>query len=136
MTIIDECKQGKKDLANADLEDADLRDADLCGADLRGANLRYAYLRGADLEDADLRGADLRGVRGIKYAQCSFTGHGEFGQQLLGLVIDEEIKFFCGSFQGSKDDLQACIDEGEESFKESRVFAMNFIVQAINFQAN
>jgi len=55
MNIIEEIKNGRKDLRGANLSEADLR-----WADLRWANLRWADLSGADLREADLREADLR----------------------------------------------------------------------------
>ena len=55
--LIDEIRNGKKDLQGANLRNADLEGADLKGADLRNADLRFANLRNANLQTADLQDA-------------------------------------------------------------------------------
>ena len=72
MNIVDEIKNGRKDLScadlsdtdlhNVDLSDVDLSDADFSNADLRDADLRYADFSNADFSNADLSGADLSGA--------------------------------------------------------------------------
>ena len=129
-------------LRGADLRGADLSGANLKGADLRGADLRDVYLRwarlkcadlrGVDLIDADLRGADLSdamlsGARGIKCAACHWSDHGESGRQLLGVIINREIRLFCGCFNGDKEDLIRYIANGKEQHKKSRTRAMEFV---------
>jgi len=126
-------------LRKANLRGANLRWADLSGADLRGANLRWADLRGANLRGADLRGADLRKANlreaeNIIYAECSFYSHGECGRKLLAIVIENEIKYFCGCFSGSEEELQEYINDGDEKYKESRQFAFDFVTKAIKMK--
>lgn len=93
-------------------------DRDFTGADLRGANLR----------GADLRGADLAESKGIEYAHCAWTGHGEHGRQLLAVRIEGEIRFFCGCFAGNAADLIRYILDGDERYRESRYKAMDFLI--------
>ena len=139
------------DLSNANLRWADLRWADLCSADLRRANLRWANLCranlkfanlssadliGADLSSADFSGADLRGAdlrwadlsesRGVRHVSCSWNNHGECGRTLTAILIDNEMKFFCGCFSGTQKDLEKYIDCGEERYRVSRTTAMRF----------
>ena len=129
-------------LKGADLSGADLRGADLSWTNLRGSNLRGADLRGADLRgadlswitlcDADLRGADLSdanlmGARGITCAASHWSDHGEAGRQLLGVVINGEIRLFCGCFNGDKEELVRFIATGKEHHKKSRTLAMEFV---------
>ena len=136
---------GGSDLSEADLHEANLRWANLSGADLRGANLHEANLRwanlsganlsGADLREADLRWANLRGADlseadlsgNVKYAACSFTGHGECGRQLLALSIDGYVKYHCGCFRGTREELCAYIDNGEKRYRESRYVALDCV---------
>ena len=126
------------DLRSADLRSADLRSAVLSGADLSGADLRCADLRCADLRSADLSGADLSGAvlsgadlsesTGFKFCQCSWSGHGERGRQLLAISLPDGISLFCGCFQGSPDDLAAYIANGKEEHRVSRTKAMDFVM--------
>ena len=116
----------------ANLSRADLSRANLSVADLSGANLSGVNLSGADLRGADLRGANLSGTVGIRYAQCSFDSHGENGRQLLGVVISDRLRLFCGCFEGTLEELDADIDDEESRYKSTRKLARDFIVAAIN----
>jgi len=98
------------------------------------ADLREADLRGADLRGADLRKANLREAENIIYAECSFYSHGECGRKLLAIVIENEIKYFCGCFSGSEEELQEYINDGDEKYKESRQFAFDFVTKAIKMK--
>ena len=104
----------------ADLRDADLRNADLSGADLRGA----------DLSGADLRNADLSESHGPRFAQIAWSSHGECGRQLLCVRLPGGLRYFCGCFAGSADDLHAYIDRNGHHLAESRRLAM-WIVTAL-----
>ena len=135
------------DLRSADLTSAILRGADLTGADLRSADLRSAvlrsayltgaYLTGAVLTGSDLTGSDLTGAVltgavlhesiGVQHASCSWSGHGERGRQLLSARIGGEIKFWCGCFSGTREDLQTYINKGREEYKPSRQKALDFV---------
>jgi len=135
----------------ANLRSADLYGANLYGADLSGVNLYGANLRSADLSSADLRSADLRsanlyganlrsvnlaGVKGVRYAQVAWTGHGECGRQLLGVVINGEPRYFCGCFQGNADDLQEYIQTGLVTHKASRTKAFEFVQSCLDEASN
>ena len=121
------------DLCGADLCGANLYGADLYGADLRGADLRGADLCGADLRSADLRSANLCGAnlpmsRGLKFAQVSWSGHGECGRQMSAVELPDGLRLFCGCFQGTPQELADYIANGAEEHKASRTKAMNFIL--------
>ena len=118
-------------LSDANLSDANLRGAYLRGAYLSGANLRGAYLSDTNLRGAYLSGAYLSGAKGIKYAQCSFSKHGECGRMLSLVEIENDLFFFCGCFTGSPDDLQKYIDNGEDKLKPSRQKAKDFCMECI-----
>ena len=128
-------------LQNANLQNANLWDANLWGANLQGANLWDANLWGANLWDANLQNANLQGANlqnanlsctaGIVYATCSFTGFGECGRTISGVVIDGDVRFFCGCFIGSKKELLSYIREGDEGLKKSRMKAYRFIMSCI-----
>jgi len=129
------------DLYGADLRSVNLRSADLYGANLRGADLRSADLRGANLYGANLRSvnlssADLAGVKRVRYAQVAWTGHGECGRQLLGVVINGEPRYFCGCFQGNADDLQEYIQTGLVTHKASRTKAFEFVQSCLDEASN
>lgn len=98
------------DLRDANLRGADLRRANLGGADLSGANLSGACLSGADLSGANLSAASLSWAYGVERASVSWHGHGRSGRELLCVRIDGALRYFCGCFSGTGDDLQAFID--------------------------
>ena len=129
---------GNADLSGANLSNANLSNADLSGADLRGVNLRGVNLYNANLSNANLRGANLANAqlstsRGLNYAQCSFTGHGECGRQLTLVEINNELVFFCGCFRGTESDLRLYIEGGLPEYRESRLAAMNFLLSVVEF---
>jgi len=126
----------RANLSWANLSLADLREANLREADLRGANLSGANLSWANLSGADLSGANLSGTTGIRYAQCSFDSHGENGRQLLGVVISDKLRLFCGCFKGTLEELDAYIDRGHDSYKSTRKLARDFIVAAIDAKSD
>jgi uncharacterized protein YjbI with pentapeptide repeats len=120
-------------LRGANLLGANLEDANLRGANLWGANLEGANLRGANLWGANLRGANLAQTKGISYAQCSFDKFGECGRMLAVAKIGEELVFFCGCFQGSEAELRKYIQDNDEKHRETREFAMEFLLKAMSF---
>jgi hypothetical protein len=80
-----------------------------------------------------LRSADLSESYGVRYAQVTFTTHGERGRMLTACEIAGEVKLFCGCFIGSLEELQAYIDKGEENLKPSRNFALKCVMEMLNF---
>lgn len=123
----------RADLSRANLSWANLSWAILSGANLSGANLSGANLLGADLSGADLDGADLSLVYGINYAQCAFRGHGEHGRQLLAVIINDTTMFFCGCFNGDENSLRQYIQNGDRKLKKSRLLALEFCINALEF---
>ena len=96
---------------------------------LRGDTLgKRAVLSGAVLSGAVLSGAVLSQSRGLKYAQMSWTGHGECGRMLSAVELPEGLKLFCGCFSGSVDDLRAYIANGAEEYRESRTKTLEFVL--------
>ena len=110
--------------------------ADLRHADLRHVDLRHADLYYADLRHADLRHADIRSINGIRWAVCGWSEHGECGRQLLGVIVQKEIVFYCGCFMGPEKELRTYIKEGDAVHKESRRKAMNFVLSCLKQGAN
>jgi len=123
-------------LSGVNLSSANLYGADLSGANLYGANLYSANLYGADLSGVNLSSADLAGVKRVRYAQVAWTGHGECGRQLLGVVINGEPRYFCGCFQGNADDLQEYIQTGLVTHKASRTKAFEFVQSCLDEASN
>ena len=99
----------------------------LSGADLRGADLSWSTFSDADLRGVNLSDANLMGARGIMCAACHWPDHGECGRQLLGAIINGEIRLFCGCFNGNKEDLSCYIATGKAHHKKSRTLAMEFV---------
>ena len=124
------------DLSNANLRSANLSNANLSNANLRSANLSFADLRSDNLRSAKLSNANLSFARGIQYAQCSFTGHGELGRTLTLVKIVEDLIFFCGCFKGSPLELKEYIEKGKPELAASRNLAMNFCLSAIEMKSN
>ena len=100
-------------------------------ADLREANLREADLREADLSGADLREADLSEVNGVDCAQLNFSSHGEKGRRITAIKINEEILVICGCFNGTVSELRKYIDEGDESYRKSRILALDTVLMLL-----
>lgn len=117
-------------LHNADLRNADLRNADLRWANLRGADLREADLRNARLFEADLSDADLNEASGAPpYYSVSWSGHGEAGRRLHAVLVDGALQFSCGCFSGDEDELRQYIEDDEEVYKQSRLKALEIILE-------
>lgn len=119
-------------LNGADLRNADLRDADLTGTILSDAILIGARLDGVILSNASLRGADLSGagLTDTAYYSISWSDHGERGRRLhaveragVGLV------FSCGCFSGLESDLREYIEVGNASRRQSRLRALEIILE-------
>jgi hypothetical protein len=128
----------RANLSGADLIEADLSGADLSGANLIEANLIEANLSGADLSGANLRGAYLSeaktdGGEYIAHAQFTFSGHGEYGRQLLAIKGADGIRLWCGCFYGTPTELLEYINSHEEKYRQSRLFAMETVIKALEF---
>ena len=115
----------------ADLHFADLANADLRDSFLGNTNLMYADLKETKLRNADLSNAILNSTKNIKYATCSFDGHGERGRQLLAIKINNETMLFCGCFNGNEAELRKYIEEDEEKYKASRLMALEMVLKFI-----
>ena len=74
--LIDNIRNGFRNLKGVILISADLSGANLIGADLRCADLRLAHLNIANLINTDLRGADLSGAQlnGTNLEGADFSG--------------------------------------------------------------
>lgn len=103
--------------------------ANLSDAYLRDADLRYANLR-----DAELSGANLSSAKNVKFSQCSFDMHGECGRSITAVLINGEIIIFCGCVKGGEAELREYIEKREDKYKKSRLFALEFVLKAINFE--
>jgi uncharacterized protein YjbI with pentapeptide repeats len=115
-------------LSYANLRGANLRCVNLSGAILRVADLSGAYLRGANLGGANLSGANLSEVWGITVAACSWSSHGERGRQLSAVLLPDGLRFYCGCFEGSEQELRSYITDGRAQFMESRTKALDFLL--------
>ena len=101
------------------------RCANLYGADLRRVNLYGADLSGADLCGADLCGAKWNTLEIKDIAQVSARSHGEYGRQLLGILLsDGTIQTQCGCWSGTDGELEDWIENGREDLAESRLRAL------------
>ena len=111
-------------LSCADLSGADLSGANLSGANLSGVNLSYANLSYANLFYANLFCAC------VKWAQLAFMEHGECGRMLVAIQIKEEdpVKFYCGCFTGSLEELRTYILSGDSRLKKTRTLALDTIL--------
>ena len=130
-SILKTVKEYIKNELSAGKSSVDLRYAILSFVDLSSANLRCADLRYADLRDANLRDANLSGAKNLLYSACYFSGHGECGRQLLAIKIKDEIKLFCGCFKGNESELREYIEKGQESYKASRLLALETVLKLI-----
>ena len=93
----------------------------LRGAYLSRADLSRLDLTGMDLTGANLSGANLTEATGVRYVAVTAHWHGERGCQLLAVDHgDEGVVIHCGCFRGSWEELDAYIEEGAETLRESR----------------
>ena len=118
----------RADLFGANLSGAYLGRANLSGANLRAANLSGANLSAAKLSAAKLSWADLQEVRGVQTAACHWSGHGECGRQLLAIALPEGLRFYCGCFSGSAEELRGYISSGHAVYAPSRTKALEFLL--------
>ena len=121
-------------LSNADLSYANLFGADLRETDLSFANLSFTNLGETKLTNTSFGGVNLNTVENLEYATCSFAGHGECGRQLLAIKIDDEIKLFCGCFEGNEAELREYIENHEEKYKASRLIALETVLKLIEIK--
>ena len=108
-----------------------IKEANLRGVNLREADLSGANLREADLSGADLRWADLSEVNGVDCAQLNFSSHGEKGRRITAIKINEEILVICGCFNGTVSELRKYIDKGAESYRKSRILALDTVLMLL-----
>lgn len=114
------------DLGGANLSWADLSWADLRGAYLSWANLRETNIHGADLRGANLSGANLDRVTSIPRVEVSWSDYGERGRKLIAILVGDEVKYFCGCFAGTLQELRDYISDGKDEYKTSRTIAVDF----------
>ena len=73
----------------------------------------------------------LREIQGKQFSQISFSGHGECGRSLIAIKENELVKLFCGCFSGTKEELIAYIEKGEEKYKKSRTLALDTVLMLL-----
>lgn len=134
------------DLRGANLQDADLMwvilksailyNADCRRAHLSRANLAEAQLHGTRLDGADLTSVNLERAKGLAWADCAFIGHGETGRRLLAIRTKPggKLLYYCGCFRGDESDLRTYIRTGARALAKSRLFALEFLKQAVTFK--
>ena len=118
-------------LRAANLSGANLSDANLSGANLSRADFSDANLSAANLSDADLRDAYLSESRGIRYADCAWSGHGERGRRLLCVEISGDLRLWCGCFEGTPHELRAWIADDDPQYAASRLRALEFVLSCM-----
>ena len=114
----------RANLSRANLSGAYLSGANLSGADLSGAYLYDAYLSGAYLYDANLSGAylsdaNLSRLKGIIWAQIGPIGKGH--RTLTATLINDEIVFYAGCFNGTPQEFEECIQCNAWNWKEEDI---------------
>ena len=115
---------------------AKFRGANFCNARFNGTDFRRANFERAEFDRAKFRGAKFRGVkfeganfagsRGIRWADCSWHGHGEWGERLLAIELPHGIRYFCGDFCGSEESLLKYINAGAPKLIPSCLRALKF----------
>ena len=103
--------------------------ASTLGEALKSAYLSGAYLSRADLSRANLSGADLSRADLSAWAQVSFAGHGECGRMLTAYQQTDEppMRFQCGCFSGTEDELRAYIASHDATLAPSRLLAIETV---------
>jgi hypothetical protein len=67
-------------------------------------------------------------VGGVAVAACHWSGHGERGRQLLAVALPEGLRFYCGCFNGSAEELRTYIADGQAVYAPSRTKALEFLL--------
>jgi hypothetical protein len=70
----------------------------------------------------------MQQVVGVAVAACLWSGHGERGRQLLAVALPEGLRFYCGCFSGSAEELRAYIADGKAVYAPSRTKALEFLL--------
>lgn len=132
----------RANLSWTDLRDADLRYANLTlvrlenaklictnlsGAVLTGTSLQGSSLVGANISGATFRSTVLCETKGIRYAQAAFDTHGISGRLLTAVAMPEGVRFFCGCFSGTAQELVEFIQKDNPAYKPSRMAAFKFV---------
>ena len=132
------------DMSGADMRRADMSGANMSGADMSGANMSGANMRGADMSGAAMSGADMSGAamsgaslseaKGVTYAQCAFSGFGECGRMLTGILVNEEPRFWSGCLlDQNEEEIREYIDRKNQShYKKSHLLGLEFILKVLS----
>ena len=90
------------------------------------------WLDGEGGERARLDGARLFDAMHV-WAQVAFAAHGECGRMLTAyrIAADSPTTYQCGCFDGSRDDLVAYIEGGDEHMRSSRLRALAIVDETI-----
>ena len=95
---------------------------------LAGEGGAQANLSAAQLSGANLSRANMQEVSGISVASCHWSGHGECGRQLLAVALPEGLRFYCGCFSGSAEELREYITTHHALYAPSRTKALEFLL--------
>ena len=128
------CDLSGCNLRVCDLRGSNLSGSDLSGCNLSGCNLKWSNLSWSNLSGCNLSGCNLAGSIGLPFADCAWSGHGERGRRLLGVVIGGEVRLFCGCFRGTKAELREYIANGSESLRASRTKALDFVLSCLEVE--
>jgi len=122
------------DFAGANLHYANLRGAELRCASFRNADLTGADFTGADITRADFTNANLASCKGIQFVQLAFQGLGAESRQWSAVKINGVWQVFCGSWNGTLEELRLRIEVIAGPHLESRRRAFGYIFDACTHQ--
>lgn len=136
----------KSNLAFNDFSEANLTKAELSLANIVSCYFTLTSLHGVAFIDSlvkyndftkakfysnDFSGTRLLENKGLLYASCSWTDHGERGRTLLAILINKEVTYYCGCFNGSEADLRVYIKQTSPNLAGSRLTALEFCAARI-----
>jgi hypothetical protein len=61
-------------------------------------------------------------------ASCHWSAHGEHDRQLSAVLLHDGLRFYCGCFNGSEQELRSYIANGGAQYVASRTEALEFLL--------
>jgi len=105
----------------------------------KSSGFEMAHIRGTDFTGSTwdtcsyFKDCQLEKVVGLRYVTTSFSGFGECNRTITAVKLHKKWTFQCGCFTGNEDQLESYIALHGGTRRKSRMFALNYIREAIKY---
>lgn len=122
--------------------DCYLSDSFFAACTIKDSSVRFIQ-ENSEFKDGDMINCDINFhssfsfynyVKSVETASCSFKLHGERGITLYAVKYQDNIYFNCGCFRGDEKALREYIKLGKEEYKKSRTFALETVLNLLNYK--